>query len=912
MRFWVVLGFLTALLLAVSAAAQPQLGGQVIPPSPKTASPGDFVTLVFTVINRGTVPDSYDLRALLPEGFQLIGIAPPVVTLGVGAQESVFVTISVSPTVQAGPHEIKLQATSRTDPTVQAAGVAIVEVLPAAGIVIQPPPGQQAKPDDTVMYLFIVINRGNVLDIFELSARSSSNFLATVVPERVQLVPGERAEVRVTLRIPAAARAGRDTLLFRATSTAMPGVFAEARVLTTILPLPFEQVPTFLGLELPALFSLFSTIEPLNPPILDSLTSKLFITGELPGDILLSSTIPVGLLPAFSIGAFSLSLSTGSAPDFPPVRLVSPPVHRTLLLLHPLVSLGLFSSQDGLQRAIQAAFRAKRGGVGLLALRDDVQNLSIFDVAMPWELPLKIPASLILEGAGALETNFSDSAFRVSLLLNPAPPLLSFDFSRAGAKFGNCLSFTSALSLPLSLRPLELSSGFLWSLTQTNIVGDPALPGIFINQWQASLLTSLEPFSFDTTLRLEHRLGDTLFPTDQLTFGLSLNVHVSLNMLSLTFSNAQTQERDNIALTQSDTLRQSVALTLRPREGAFLTASFFRSRAGSTETSGITFTFGLTSLSLAVLEASFADSGIGLSTTLTFNLPFTIQVEAVPVRGRVEGVVFIDKNDNQRFDPGEEGVPDLIVTLDEGQALSNPQGRFRLPPIKPGSFSLNMPELPAFLESKIQLPLPVTVQAGRVTFVEVPLRRVSAITGAVFHDANRNGIREPGEGGIGNVRIVLSGRQSTQFITGPDGAFLFRVPPGEYQLALDLTTLPKGFELTTPREVSIALKPEEIIRINFGAAERPRPIKFAPVADFIFIPQRPKSGEIVTFDASPSFDPDGQIVQYEWDFNNDGAIDATGKVVTRVFLTAGDFPVKLVVTDNDGLQNSLTKIVPVR
>lgn len=911
MRHWVVLCFLAALILYVSGAAQPQLGVQVIPPSPKTASPGDFVTLVFAVINRGAVLDSYDLRALLPEGFQLIGMAPPVVTLEAGAQESIFVTVSVLSTVPAGPHEIKLQATSRTDPTVQAAGVAIVEVLPATGIVIQPSPGQKAKPGDTVTYLFVVINRGNVLDIFELGVRSSSNFLATVVPERVQLVPGERAEVQVTLRIPAAARAGRDVLLLRAASTTMPGVFAEARVSTTILPLPFEQVPIFLGLELPTLFSLFGTIEPINPPILDSLTSKLLITGELPGDVLLSSTIPVGLLPTFSIGAFSLSLSTGPAPDFPPTSFVSPPTHRSLLFLHPLLSLGLFSSQDGLQRAIQAAFRSKGVGVGLLALRDDVQNLSIFDVAMPLELPLKIPASLFLEGAGALD--LSDSAFRVSLLLNLAPPLLSFDFSRAGAKFGNRLSFTSALSLPLSLRPLELSSGFLWSLTQTNIAGDPALLRIFTNRWQASLLTSLEPFSFDTTVSVEHRLGDTLSPMDHLTFGLSTNAHLSLlNMLSLTFSNSQTQERDNIALTQSDTFRQSVALTLRPTEGAFLSASFFRSRVNSTETSGVTFTFGLTSLSLAVFEASFADSGIGLSTTLTLNLPFTIQVEAVPVRGQVEGVVFIDKNDNHRFDPGEEGVSDLIVTLDDSQALSNPQGRFRLPPIKPGSFSLNMPELPAFLEPKIQLPLPVTVQAGRATFVEIPLRRVSAITGAVFNDANRNGVRDPGEGGIGNVRIVLSGLQITQFITGPDGAFLFRVLPGEYRLTLDTTTLPKGFELITPRAVSITLKPEEVIRVNFGAAERPRPIKFAPVADFSFTPQRPKPGEVVTFDASPSFDPDGQIVKYEWDFNNDGVSDATGKVVTRVFLTAGDFPVKLVVTDNDGLQNSVTKIVPVR
>lgn len=916
MRFWVVLCFLIALILSASAAAQPQLGVQVIPPPSKTTTPGDFVTLVFIVINRGAVPDSYDLQAALPEGFQLVGISPPSVTLNPGAQESIFLTLFVRPTARAGPHEIKLKATSRTDPAVTATGVAIVEVLPAAGIVIQPPPGQRAKPGDTVLYIFAVINRGNVLDIFELSARSSNNFLVTVAPDRVQLVPGERAEVQVTLRIPSAARTGRDTLLFRATSTTTPGVFAEARVLTTILPLAFEQVPIFLGLELPSLLTLFSTIEPIHPPILDSLTTNLLITGELPDDMLLSSTIPVSILPAFSLGAFSLSLRTGPAPDFPPSSFVGLPTHISLFFLDPSLSLGLFLSQGSLRRALRAALPLEMGTVGLVALRDEVQDLALLDIAVPLTLKIEmIPASLFLEAAGAIggAAGLFESAFRLGLSLNPAPSFMSFDFTLAGEVFGNRASFTGSFSFPLALDSLALSSGVVLSLEQTNISGDPTLPQIFTEKLQMSALASLEPFSFGAALSVEQRRGDGLLPTNRLAMGLSLHARVSIEMLSLSFSHAQTQEFDNIAMTRSDSSQQSIALTLRPAVGAFLTASFFQSSVNTTETSGITFSFGLTSLSLAIIQASFAGPTIGLSTTITFNIPFTIQIETIPVKGQVEGVVFIDKNDNDRFEPDEEGVPNLILTLDDSQALSDPQGRFRFPPTKPGTFLLNILELPAFAEPKIKLPLWVTVQLGQVTFIEIPMRRFSAITGAVFNDANRNGIRDPGEGGLGNVRIVLSGPQAPQqSITGPNGSFLFRVPPGEYKLILDITTLPKGFELTTPGEVSITLKPEEIVRVDFGAAERPRPIKFAPVADFIFKPERPKPGEAVTFDASASFDPDGEIVKYEWDFNNDGVIDATGKVVTHAFLTVGDFPVKLVVTDNDGLQNSATKIVSVR
>jgi PKD repeat protein len=96
-----------------------------------------------------------------------------------------------------------------------------------------------------------------------------------------------------------------------------------------------------------------------------------------------------------------------------------------------------------------------------------------------------------------------------------------------------------------------------------------------------------------------------------------------------------------------------------------------------------------------------------------------------------------------------------------------------------------------------------------------------------------------------------------------------------------------------------------------GAAERPRTVKFPPVADFTFSPERPKVGETVRFDASESFDPDGQIVKYEWDFDSDGTIDAHGVIVEHVFAQAGTFTVTLIVTDNDGETGTARKTIVV-
>ena len=57
-------------------------------------------------------------------------------------------------------------------------------------------------------------------------------------------------------------------------------------------------------------------------------------------------------------------------------------------------------------------------------------------------------------------------------------------------------------------------------------------------------------------------------------------------------------------------------------------------------------------------------------------------------------------------------------------------------------------------------------------------------------------------------------------------------------------------------------------------------------------------GETVTFDGSASDDPDGEIVSYDWDFD-DGYGDS-GETVDYTYDLAGEFIVTLTVTDDDG------------
>jgi PKD repeat protein len=64
-------------------------------------------------------------------------------------------------------------------------------------------------------------------------------------------------------------------------------------------------------------------------------------------------------------------------------------------------------------------------------------------------------------------------------------------------------------------------------------------------------------------------------------------------------------------------------------------------------------------------------------------------------------------------------------------------------------------------------------------------------------------------------------------------------------------------------------------------------------ADFTII-----VGESAQFDGSASYDPDGTITTFHWDFDGQGT--ANGAIVNKLFAATGTFTVTLTVTDNQG------------
>ena len=85
----------------------------------------------------------------------------------------------------------------------------------------------------------------------------------------------------------------------------------------------------------------------------------------------------------------------------------------------------------------------------------------------------------------------------------------------------------------------------------------------------------------------------------------------------------------------------------------------------------------------------------------------------------------------------------------------------------------------------------------------------------------------------------------------------------------------------------------------------------APVASFAFDPEIPTPSETIVFNASSSYDPDGQIIRYTWNFGDGSIVTETDSITTHSYPSDGNYTVELTVTDNGGSTGVAVAIVPV-
>ena len=86
---------------------------------------------------------------------------------------------------------------------------------------------------------------------------------------------------------------------------------------------------------------------------------------------------------------------------------------------------------------------------------------------------------------------------------------------------------------------------------------------------------------------------------------------------------------------------------------------------------------------------------------------------------------------------------------------------------------------------------------------------------------------------------------------------------------------------------------------------------YLPIANFTYFPENPVVNETVTFNASNSTDPDGTIVNYEWDFGDGNITCVAEPIITHSHASAGSYNINLTITDDDGATNSTNKTITI-
>jgi len=932
--------------------------------SVKEVAPGTFVTEVFAVKNGGTTTDTFLLTFATPAGWEVHG-TPESITLSPGDEESVFATITVPAGAVSGQYEIGFTAVSESDPADSATVVAEITVSPLNEVEVSPPSGKSGVPGKTVEYEVTIVNRGNVQDSFVIEACSSLGFPVTLSTGSLDLAPQEQISVRISLKIPEDASPGHDLLTIKVSSSLYAGVEDEASLSTTILPPGPEGIGGTLIETLPARIRL-------------SIHKDLF-SGSF--NSRLSFSLSGRVLDGFFSASISASNLFGPDPlnvSYYSITYRREPasygVGNVSKRLTDLVSLSCAGGQIEIDEEyydlvlIGGGWNDQTRFAGRIAVGPEEANLGVcyFDVRTAtlqkaiWSATAEAEPlpdwSIRAEGALGIDAGLTSRAFFFHTGIDTEGYFLSGDAFSIGTFFPGSGSDTAGIELSQRLRTDSLSISLSLSHGWDNVISDPLIPTSITDELGFNLqanplddgptLTATTEFKWerysDPTLKSEIDLllsvgiseRDGVFPyafsakaTDRIdrvlgthyrTLTYSQGAGISLDAFYLFLQLTEETLRD---VTSGLVLSGStdVSLTFRPEGTLHEAAIGLKNNTDRFDLSvslTVQFTEGLQIIFDGTIGWDRADAsppsfGFGV----TFNADLDIPLPFLKTKGRIEGRLFVDLDGDRTYTTADRPVGGAVIEVDGTEVSTDNHGLFRFPPLYPGTYELIVSDLPpGVLQPE---PISVELHAGETLSLGVPLPPAAVVSGRVFDDADRDGVRDEGEGGFGDVRVMLRSPDGTisDAKTDPQGQFQFRaVPPGSYTVSIDRATLPDRFVYTTREEVTLVVTTESPPIVLFGGYIHPTEVVITfqpPTADFTYAPGGAKAGASVAFDGGPSFDFDGEIVSYAWDFDGDGKTDATGKTASYVFSSSGSHDVSLTVTDDDGNTDTITKTIEV-
>ena len=100
----------------------------------------------------------------------------------------------------------------------------------------------------------------------------------------------------------------------------------------------------------------------------------------------------------------------------------------------------------------------------------------------------------------------------------------------------------------------------------------------------------------------------------------------------------------------------------------------------------------------------------------------------ITTRSEISGLIFNDKNNNGAYDPGEEGVGNVVILLDDKtRAVSSPLGEYMLRKLTPGGhiLKLDLRSLPLKFIPKVPVIKTVKVLEGAAFVYNIPLQEAT-------------------------------------------------------------------------------------------------------------------------------------------------------------------------------------------
>jgi len=205
-----------------------------ISPKNKSGPPGETLTYVVTVTNKGNVQDTYDLtvsdRPTFDQSWDPT-VSPTSLTIAAGGSGTATLSVTIPSGAPVGAEDnIEVAAQSRTDPKVVSGDMAIARVTALRRVKVSiSPENRSGWPKENLTYTVTVKNTGTVKDNYSLTVRDNENWNPKLSDNLLTNIgPGENGVVTLTVTVPATAENGtKDKVTVTATSKENVQVSAE-------------------------------------------------------------------------------------------------------------------------------------------------------------------------------------------------------------------------------------------------------------------------------------------------------------------------------------------------------------------------------------------------------------------------------------------------------------------------------------------------------------------------------------------------------------------------------------------------------------------------------------------------------------------------------------------------------------